>query len=69
LYDKKTVGLFYADILVENKVIIELKTVKSIEDIHLAQCLNYLKSTNLKVCLLVNFAKPKVMIKRVVNNY
>ena len=67
-YSGKTVGLYYADILVEDKVIIELKTVKAIEDVHLAQCLNYLKATNLNVCLLINFAMPKVMIKRVVNN-
>ena len=69
LYDEQTVGLYYADILVEDKVIFELKTVRIFEDIHLAQCLNYLKATNLKVCLLINFAMPKVKIKRIVNNY
>ena len=68
-YDGKVVGEYVADILVENIVLVELKTVKKFKDIHSARCLNYLKVTNLRVCLLINFAKPKVDINRFVNRY
>lgn len=64
-YKNRVVGEYIADLLVENKVIVELKTVKGIEEIHLAQCLNYLKATNLPLCLLINFGKPRVEVKRV----
>ena len=57
------------DLLVENSVVIELKSVKSIEDIHLAQILTYLKLGKFKVGLIINFNVPllKDGIKRVVN--
>lgn len=66
-YKNELVGDYIADILVENEVIIELKTVKEFDDIHLAQCLNYLRITGLKLCLLINFSKLRVEIKRIVN--
>lgn len=69
IYDNVVVGNYVADILVENEVIVELKTVKCFDDIHFAQCINYLKATNLKICLLINFGNPKVQVKRFVNNY
>jgi GxxExxY protein len=50
-----------------NEIIIELKTVKEFYDIHIAQCLNYLRITGLKLCLLINFYKPRVEIRRIVN--
>jgi GxxExxY protein len=62
------VGEYTADLLVEGRVIVELKCAKSFYDVHIAQCLNYLKATGLKVCLLLNFGAPKVQIKRIVNN-
>jgi GxxExxY protein len=68
-YGNNLVGEYLADILVENKVIIELKVVKKFDEIHFAQCINYLKATDLKVCLLINFDKTKVQIKRIVNNF
>jgi GxxExxY protein len=58
-YDGVNVGDYIADVLVENRIIIELKTVKSLENIHVAQCLNYLKATGYKICLLLNFYRPK----------
>ena len=64
-YKKRIVGEYVADLLVENKIIIELKTIKGIDEIHLAQCLNYLKATNLPLCLLINFGKPRIEVKRV----
>lgn len=68
-YDGVLVGDFFADILVEDHVIVELKAARAVEDIHIAQCLNYLKATGLQVALLINFGSPRVQIKRVVNNY
>jgi GxxExxY protein len=65
-YDGVVVGEFYTDILVNNEVVIELKAVRTFEDIHMAQCLNYLRATGLKVALLINFGTPKLQIKRVV---
>ena len=66
LYKENVVGEYFADILVENRVIIELKTVECIERIHEAQVLNYLKATGLKIGLLVNFKQRKAEIKRMV---
>ena len=54
-YKDQIVGEYFADLLVEDQVIIELKTVNKIEKIHEAQLLNYLKATGIKVGLLVNF--------------
>jgi GxxExxY protein len=68
-YDGIVVGEYVADLLVEGVLLIELKAVREFDDIHLAQCLNYLKATNLHLCLLMNFGKPRVDIRRVVNNY
>lgn len=64
----EAVGDYYAHLLVENSVIVELKAIKTFDDIHVGQCLNYLRATGLKLCLLINFGKPKIEIKRIVNN-
>ncbi|KAA3650934.1 MAG: GxxExxY protein [Bacteroidetes bacterium] len=58
------------DILVENKVIIELKAVDALADIHTAQLLTYLKLKDLKLGILINFNNVKVIdgVKRIVNN-
>ena len=66
LYKENVVGEFIADILVEGKIILELKTVKTIDKIHEAQLLNYLKATGIRVGILVNFKYPKAEIKRMV---
>ena len=62
-YKKTVVGNFFADILVEKSVLIELKALNSIDNSHYAQCLNYLKASNLNLCLLLNFGTPKIQIK------
>ena len=64
-YDGMVVGEYVADLLVAGSVIVELKCVKGIEDIHLAQCLNYLRATGLRRGLILNFHFPKVGVKRV----
>jgi GxxExxY protein len=68
-YDGVRVGDYEADLLVEERVLVELKAVKGLDDIHFAQCLNYLKATGLQLCLLINFGKPKVEVKRVVLHF
>ncbi len=60
----KPVGEFIADILVEDKVIVELKAVKAITREHEAQIINYLNATGFEVGLLINFGKPKLEFKR-----
>jgi GxxExxY protein len=68
-YKGAVIGEYYADLLVADEVVVELKAVKELDDVHTAQCLNYLKATGLRVCLLINFGTPKVQIKRLVNNF
>jgi GxxExxY protein len=65
-YKGVEVGEYYADIVVENQVILEVKAVDSLQKIHEAQLLNYLKATGYKIGLLVNFRHPKAEVKRFV---
>jgi GxxExxY protein len=62
-YDGIIVGEYLADLLVEEKVLVELKSVRALEDAHTAQCLNYLAATGFPICLLINFGK-RVEVKR-----
>ena len=68
-YEGAVVGDYSADMLVEGCVLVELKAVKSTDEVHTAQCLNYLKATGLKACLLINFGRPKLKVKRIVNKF
>jgi GxxExxY protein len=63
------VGQFYADILVEDKIILELKAVSALTDIHKAQLINYLKATGIEVGLLLNFGNPKLEYRRFDNRF
>ncbi len=65
-YKGEVVGEYFADLLIEGMIIVELKTVEKLERIHEAQLLNYLKATGITVGLLVNFRHPKSTIKRLV---
>ena len=68
IYKGQIVGEYFADILVEDKIILELKVVKKIEPIHEAQLLHYLKATNIKLGYILNFgATAKLEFKRMVN--
>ncbi|MFB3134695.1 MAG: GxxExxY protein [Rhodospirillales bacterium] len=64
-YKGVLVGNYYADIVVDKRVIIELKTVEKLIPAHVGQVLNYLRASNLHVGLLLNFAKPKLEYRRV----
>jgi GxxExxY protein len=63
-YDDVVVGDFYLDLVVEDSVIVELKAVSELNNEHLAQAFNYLRATELPACLLINFGKPKIEIRR-----
>jgi len=65
-YDSVVVGEYVADLLVDQCVMVELKAVRGLDDVHMAQCLNYLKATGLSVCLLLNFGNPELQVKRIV---
>ena len=62
-------GEYFADIVVEDVLVIELKCVERLANEHTAQCLNYLRASGRTVCLLVNFQKPKVEWKRIVHGF
>ena len=60
------IGTRRADFVVEGKVLVELKAIKELEDVHLAQALNYLKAYRLEVGLLINFGSKSLTFKRLV---
>ena len=64
MFRGRSVGEFVADLVLEDKVIVELKAVKALAPEHQAQVINYLNATGLDVGLLVNFGRPKLEYKR-----
>ena len=64
MFRGQSVGEFYADVLVEDKVIVELKAVSALMPAHQAQVINYLKATGIEVGLLINFGQPRLEYKR-----
>ena len=65
-YDGVLVGEFFADLLVGEKVLVEIKAVRVLDELHVAQAMNYLKASGMPVCLLINFGRPKIEIRRFV---
>ena len=55
-------------VLVEGTLLLELKATKALDNVHLAQCMNYLKATRLRLCLLLNFGRPKLEIRRILHD-
>lgn len=68
-FREQVVGKFFADLVVANEVILELKAVKSLTHEHSAQTLNYLKATGKSVAMLLNFGVPKVEYRRFDNRF
>ena len=66
IYKGRCMGEYFADILVEDALVVELKCVEHLVNEHTAQCLNYLRASGRDVCLLINFNRPKVEWKRIV---
>ncbi|MCK9303092.1 MAG: GxxExxY protein [Bacteroidales bacterium] len=67
-YDEELVGLYYADILVEDRVIVELKATDTIIEKHEAQLLNYLKATEIEIGLLLNFGHKAEFKRKIFEN-
>lgn len=67
-YKEKLVGEYYADILVENQIILELKAAESICEEHEYQLINYLKATNIELGLLLNFGKKPEIRRKIFTN-
>ena len=66
MYEGTAVGDYWADIVVDGTIILKLKAVKAIDNVHEAQLLNYLKASGLGIGLILNFGNPKLGIKRMV---
>ncbi|MFQ5786475.1 MAG: GxxExxY protein [Thermodesulfobacteriota bacterium] len=65
-FEGEIVGDYIADILVYEKIILEIKALDEIIDIHRAQALNYLKATNLRLAIILNFGKKKLQYERLI---
>lgn len=63
-YEGQKVGRYKADPIVEGRVIVEAKAIQALSDVDIAQGLNYLRATGLPTCLLVNFGKGKIEVRR-----
>ncbi len=63
VYEGVIVGDFYADLLVEKCVLVELKAVSALAPEHVAQALNYLRATGLQACLLINFGQSHIQVR------
>ena len=66
-YDGQEIGTRRVDFLVEGKILVELKALTQLEEVHLAQALNYLEAFDLEIGLLVNFGTKKLEFKRLTN--
>jgi GxxExxY protein len=66
IYDGVLVGEFFADLLVGEKILVEIKAVRVLDELHVAQAMNYLKASGMPICLLINFGRPKIEIRRFV---
>ena len=69
IFEGEEAGVHRLDLVVEGEIVVELKAVKTLEDIHFAQVKSYLKATGLCVGLLLNFNAPTLVVKRVVLDF
>ena len=68
-YEGEIVGDYIADLVVEDRVAVELKAVTFLDRAHRAQCINYLRATGLRVCLLLNFGQRRLEVRRIVHRF
>jgi GxxExxY protein len=66
-YDNVVVGDYYPDLVVDGRIIVEVKCARALEPVHAAQCLNYLRATGITAGLVLNFGTPKLQIRRLNN--
>ncbi len=67
-YENQSVGIYFADLLVDNHVVVEIKAAATLRKEHEIQLLNYLKATNIEVGLLLNFGKEPEIKRRIYSN-
>jgi GxxExxY protein len=67
-YKGKHIGTYAADLVIEDRLLVEVKCVEHFSNEHLAQCINYLKASGLYLALLINFRRPKVEWRRIVHD-
>jgi GxxExxY protein len=65
-YQGEIVGFYQADLVVNRSMVVELKAVPSLERLHRAQCLNYLRAARMRTGLVINFGRPRVEVQRVI---
>ena len=63
-YDGRLVGDYVPDLLVANRVVVEIKATEAVDRIYRAQCINYLRATGMRLCLLLNFGRPRLQVAR-----
>ena len=68
-YDNIEVGKRRVDFLIENRIVVEIKAITTLENVHLAQALNYLEAFKLEVGLLLNFGSKSLEVKRLINQF
>ncbi|MCP5116419.1 MAG: GxxExxY protein, partial [bacterium] len=68
-YKGQRIGDYIADLLVEERLVVELKCADRFAPEHIAQTINYLRTADLRLALLLNFQKPKLQWKRIVNDF
>ena len=68
-YREQNIGSRRVDFFVENKIMVELKAIVKLEDVHLAQAINYLEAYKMEIGLLINFGSKSLEFKRVHNNH
>ena len=67
-YDEQEIGTRRADFLVEEKILVELKALTQLEDVHLAQAINYLEAYKLEIGLLINFGSKRLEFRRLIKS-
>jgi GxxExxY protein len=68
-YEGTIVGEYVADLIVANEIIVEVKAVTFLDRVHRAQCINYLRATGYRVCLLLNFGPRRLEVRRLVHRF
>ena len=68
-YREEIVGEYMADLIVDGRIVVELKAISCLEAAHKAQCLNYLRATGMRLAILLNFGRPKLEVRRIVSGY
>ena len=69
VYDGRIIGAYVPDLVVERSVVVEIKAVDRLEIIHRRQCLNYLRASDFRLGLVLNFGRSRLEVARLVNNF